>query len=83
MKLPRDLSREEVVRLLSRHHGYELRRRRGSHMTVTLVRRTRANSVTVPRHRDSRIGTLGRIVSDVAAFFGSPKQDVRQDLLGR
>ena len=34
MKLPRALSGEEVVRLLNRHFGYQLRRSRGSHMAT-------------------------------------------------
>lgn len=33
MKLPSDLSGEEVVKLLNSHFGYQLRHSRGSHMT--------------------------------------------------
>ena len=83
MKLPRDLSGEQVVQLLSRHYGYRLRRRRGSHMTVTLTTTTEEHSVTVPRHRPVRIGTLGRIVSDVATFLRVPENEVRRKLFGR
>ena len=83
MRLPRDLSGEEVIQLLGRHYGYQLRRSRGSHMTVTLTTISGEHSVTVPRHRYVRIGTLGQIVSDVAAFVGLPKEDVRRQLFGR
>ena len=34
----------------------------------------RSASVTVPRNRDVRIGTLDVIIADVAAFLGLPKQ---------
>ena len=49
MNLPRDLSGEEVARLLSRHYGYRVRRTRGSHMTATLETADGTHhSVTVP-----------------------------------
>ena len=74
MKLPRDLSGTEVARRLARHYGYRVTRSRGSHMTVTLTAGGEQHQVTVPRHRDVRIGTLDAIVTDVAAFLGLPKQ---------
>ncbi len=80
MKLPRDLSGEEVVKLLNRQFGYQLRRTRGSHMTVTLAKRTSEHSLTVPRHRYVRVGTLAQIVSDVAAFVSLPEEEVRRQL---
>ena len=60
MKLPRDLSGSEVGRRLARHYGYRVTRSRGSRMTVTLTARGEDHQVTVPRHRDVRIGTLKR-----------------------
>ena len=82
MKLPRDLSGTEVARRLARHYGYRVTRSRGSHMTVTLTAEGEQHQVTVPRHRDVRIGTLDAIVTDVAAFLGLPKQAVRDTLFG-
>ena len=58
MKLPRDLSGGEVARWLARHCGYRVTRSRGSHMTVTLTAGGDQHQVTVPRHRNVRIGTL-------------------------
>ena len=82
MKIPRDLSGEQVARLLSRHYGYQLKRTRGSHMTVTLTTTTKEHSVTIPLHRPVRIGTLGRIISDVATFLCVPKDEVSRRLFG-
>ena len=82
MKLPRDLSGTEVARRLARHYGYRVTRSRGSHMTVTLTARGQEHQVTVPRHRDVRIGTLDAIIADVAAFLCLPKQVVRDTLCG-
>ena len=82
MKLPRDLAGTEVARRLARHYGYRVTRNRGSHMTVTLTAEGNQHQVTVPRHRDVRIGTLDAIIADVAAFLGLPKQAVRDTLFG-
>ncbi len=82
MKLPRDLSGTEVAGRLARHYGYRVTRSRGSHMTVTLMAGGEQHQVTVPRHRDVRIGTLDAIVADVARFLGQPKQVVRDTLFG-
>ena len=82
MKLPRDLSGTEVARRLAGHYGYRVTRNRGSHMTVTLTDGGDQHQVTVPRHRDVRIGTLDAIIADVAAFVGLPKQAVRDTLFG-
>ena len=51
-------------------------------MTVTLTAGGEQHQVTVPRHRDVRIGTLDAIVADVATFLGLPKQTVRDTLFG-
>ena len=82
MKLPRDLSGPELATLLARHYGYRRTRTRGSHMTMTQTTESGSHSVTVPRNRTLRPGTLDAIVSEVASFAGLPKQDVRETLFG-
>ena len=82
MKLPRDLSGAEVARRLARHFGYRVTRSRSSHMAVTLMEGGDQHQVTVPGHRDVRIGTLNAIIADVTAFLGRPKQAVRDTLFG-
>ena len=83
MKLPRDLSGEEVARLLARRYGYQMSRSKGSHMTVTKTSPSGSkHSVTVPRHKDVRVGTLDSIVNDVAEFLDLSKGEVRETLFG-
>jgi predicted RNA binding protein YcfA (HicA-like mRNA interferase family) len=82
MKLPRDISGTEVARRLARHDGYRVTRSRGSHMTVTLTAGGDQHQVTVPQHRDVRVGTLDAIIADVAAFLGLPKRAVHDTLFG-
>ena len=80
MKRPRGLSGTKVVRRLARHYGYRVTRSRGSHMTVTLTAGGEDHQVTVPRHRDVRIGTLDASIVDVAVIPGLRKQAVRETL---
>ena len=49
-------------------------------MTITLTVGSSRHQVTVPRHREVRVGTLDAIVSDVAEFLGMSKHEVRKTL---
>ncbi len=82
MRLPRDLSGRDLANRLARHYGYTLRRTRGSHMTVTRVAAAGKHSVTVPVHRELRVGTLNAIVNEVAEVLGLPRRVVRETLFG-
>ena len=82
MKLPRDMTGEKLASLLHRRYKYQFVRQRGSHMTVVLVIGDVSHSVTVPRHRTVRVGTLNGIVADVAAHSGVTKDEVRSELFG-
>lgn len=82
MKMPRDMSGVEIVRLLGRHYGYRRTRTSGSHMNVTLTVGGRRHRVTVPRHRHVDVGTLSAVISDVAEFLGLTRNEVRAKLFG-
>ena len=82
MRLPRDLSGRDLAGRLARHYGYALRRMSGSHMTVTRVTEIGKHSVTVPAHRELRVGTLNAIVNEVAEVVGLPRRVVRETLFG-
>ena len=83
MRLRRDLSGGASRPTAEAPLRLRLRRRRGSHMTVTLTASTGDHSVPAPRHGPVRVGTLSRIVSDVPAFLGAAEDDVRIELFGR
>lgn len=51
-------------------------------MTVTRVTETGRHSVTVPDHRELRLGTLSAIVNDVAAATGLSRRAVRETFFG-
>jgi len=81
MKLPRDLSSDQLVRLLARF-GYQVSRQTGSHMRLTTQQRGE-HHVTIPRHAALRVGTLAGILADVAAHLGLSRDELLQELFGR
>lgn len=64
MKLPRDLTDEELLRGL-RRVGYVFERQAGSHM-ILRSESPRTHSVTVPNHKPLKAGTLSAILHEVA-----------------
>jgi predicted RNA binding protein YcfA (HicA-like mRNA interferase family) len=68
VKLPRDLSGDELARAL-RLFGYEITRQTGSHMRLSSSFRGTHHHVTIPAHSPLKIGTLSQILSDVAAYL--------------
>lgn len=66
MRIPRDLSGEELVKRLARL-GYGVTRQTGSHIRLT-SRARGEHHITVPSHDPLRIGTLAAILDGVAAI---------------
>jgi predicted RNA binding protein YcfA (HicA-like mRNA interferase family) len=81
MRLPRDLSGEELTVLLERY-GYEVTRQTGSHMRLTSVQEGE-HHVTIPRHASLRVGTLSAILRDIAEHLGIPRQALVEALFGK
>lgn len=81
MRLPRDLSGEELAVLL-RRYDYEETRQTGSHMRLTTTQEGE-HHVTIPRHGSLRVGTLSAILSDVAEHLGISRQALLEELFGK
>jgi predicted RNA binding protein YcfA (HicA-like mRNA interferase family) len=81
LRLPRDVSGEELVRGL-RRFGYEVTRQSGSHMRVTSRSKGNEHHVTIPAHKQLKIGTLGQILGDVAANLGLTREELAKQLFG-
>ena len=64
MRLPRDLSGQELARAL-RKLGYEATRQRGSHIRVT-TQRDGEHHETIPAHGSIKPGLLSAILKSVA-----------------
>lgn len=78
MRLPRDISGEDLAWRL-RKYGYEITRQTGSHIRLTTQIRGE-HHLTIPNHKDLRVGTLAAILADVADHLGMPKDEVIQSL---
>lgn len=75
MKLPRDLSGEDLIKHLCRHWGYQRVHQVGSHIILQTLRPP-PHRVAVPAHVALRIGTLNSILSAVALHEGVTKEDI-------
>src|SRR5574337_2155823 len=65
MRLPRDLSGDDLIRRLGRL-GYAVSRQTGSHVRLTVRDARGEHHITVPRHDPLRVGTLAAIIGAVA-----------------
>lgn len=81
MKLPRDLSGEELAQLLSRY-GYKVVRQTGSHVRLVSTIKGIEHRITIPRHKPLRVGTLSRIITEVARYLETDRQTLFQELFG-
>lgn len=80
MRLPRDLSGEDLVKRLERF-GYVATRQTGSHIRLS----TQANGehhVTIPNHDPLRVGTLGAILASIGAHHGLSRDELFHRLFG-
>ena len=82
MRLPRDLSGDELAHRL-RRYGYEPTRQTGSHLRLTSTSEGAAHHLTVPRNDSLRVGTLGGILTDVAGYLGLERDELVRQLFGR
>lgn len=80
MKLPRDVSGQDLARAL-RIYGYAITRQTGSHMRLTTSDRGE-HHLTIPGHAALRVGTLASILGEVAAHFEIEREAVVRRLFG-
>ncbi|WP_141610019.1 type II toxin-antitoxin system HicA family toxin [Litorilinea aerophila] len=79
MRLPRDLSGDELVLRLEKF-GYHITRQRGSHIRLSRVTHEGTHHLTIPRHNPLRVGTLNGILNDVASHLGMSKDELLAQL---
>ena len=78
MRIPRDISGIELAKKLERY-GYRITRQTGSHMRLT-TDQGGEHHITIPKHKDLRIGTLNAILTDVADHIGLDREDLIKNL---
>jgi len=80
MRLPRDLSGDELIRRLGKL-GYTPMRQSGSHVRLTALDSRGEHQVTIPRHDPLRIGTLAAIIGAIAERRGVGRDELLSRLL--
>ncbi|WP_406677155.1 type II toxin-antitoxin system HicA family toxin [Neomoorella carbonis] len=78
MKIPRDISGEELAGLLAKF-GYQITRQTVSHLRLTTMFNGE-HHITIPRHNTLRVGTLNGILVDVAKHLKISKEVLVKDL---
>ncbi|MBE9052186.1 type II toxin-antitoxin system HicA family toxin [Nostocales cyanobacterium LEGE 11386] len=78
MKLPRDLSGEDLAKALA-CFGYVVDRQTGSHIRLT-TQMNGEHHITVPAHNPLKVGTLSAILRDVADHFGLNRDELLSQL---
>ena len=80
MKIPRDVSGEQLSKLLKKF-DFEVTRQTGSHMRLTTTVRGEFH-ITIPKHKNLKIGTLNNILSDIANYLELDKKQLLAELFG-
>ena len=75
MKLPRDLSGADLIKVLCKHYGYRRLHQEGSHVILE-TDTPRHHRLSVPNHSPLRLGTLNAILRAVAEVQGVEKEDI-------
>jgi len=78
-KIPRDISGEELTKLLKKY-GYEVNRKTGSHIRLVSKFKDEEHNITVPDHHPIKIGTLNNILSDLANYLKIDKKELTSKL---
>jgi predicted RNA binding protein YcfA (HicA-like mRNA interferase family) len=79
MKIPRDLSGQELVAALCRNWGYAKVNQVGSHI-VLQAQEPIPHRIAIPDHKALRIGTLNSILRAVAKHKGVDRQVILDSL---
>ena len=80
MKIPRDVSGDQLIRLLSKL-GYQPTRQTGSHVRLTRDAPP-IHHLTIPKHNPIKIGTLNNILKTVSDHLTLSKEELIKRLWG-
>ena len=74
MRIPRDISGAKFAQRFEKF-GYSITRQTGSHLRLT-TSRDGEHHITIPNHKELRIGTIGAILNDVADHLGMERDEL-------
>ncbi|MCH5599638.1 type II toxin-antitoxin system HicA family toxin [Niabella ginsengisoli] len=81
MKIPRDISGKDLIKLL-KPYGYIITRQAGSHIRLTTEKEGQ-HHITIPHHNPLKLGTPSAILSNIAEHFSKQKEELINELFGK
>mgnify|MGYP001598852199 CR=1 FL=1 len=79
MKIPRDLSGAQLVKVLCRDWGYRVAHQEGSHI-ILQTEEPAHQRLSIPNHNPVRVGTLNSIIRAVSRHKGVERQELLDTL---
>jgi len=73
MKIPRDISSDNIIQLLKKY-DYKITRRTGSHIRLKSNLKGIEHHITIPRHKDLKVGTINSILNDISKYLEINKE---------
>ena len=78
MKIPRNISGDELVKALAKY-GYYVTRQTGSHLRLTTTENGE-HHITIPAHNPLKVGIVSAILGDVAIHVKIAKESLIKEL---
>jgi predicted RNA binding protein YcfA (HicA-like mRNA interferase family) len=78
MKVPRNLSSQQLIQLLA-NFGYATTRQTGSHIRLT-TQENGQHHITIPAHNPLKLGTLTAILRSVSEHFSLTKDELLEKM---
>ena len=75
MKIPRDISSDELIKLLN-NLDYKVSRQIGSHIRLTSKLKGGVHHITIPKKKSLKIGTINSILSNIAEYLKIDKKEL-------
>jgi len=79
MKIPRDISSDNIIQSLKKY-DYKVTRQTGSHIRLTSNLKGKEHNITIPRHKDLKVGTINSILNDISKYLEIDKESLIKDL---
>jgi predicted RNA binding protein YcfA (HicA-like mRNA interferase family) len=74
MKMPRDIDSNKLIKIL-KILDYQITRQAGSHIRLSTILNGQ-HHLTIPNHKPFKIGTLSKILSEIAIHFEITKEEL-------
>lgn len=79
MRLPRDISGDNLIKKLAKY-GFQVTRQTGSHVRLTRTAEDCEFHLTIPMHNPLRVGTLNHILKDLSIQLKLEKEKLIAEL---